>query len=87
LPVKDIGRLLLRCADRPELVAAMTTFLTRAGANIISLTSTRPSKPAERSCSRGDLEMSVVMVLANHPTIPTIPTGPSRSSRSPTSRL
>jgi formyltetrahydrofolate deformylase len=37
LPVKDIGRLLLRCADRPGLVAAVTTFLTRAGANIISL--------------------------------------------------
>jgi formyltetrahydrofolate deformylase len=37
LPVKDIGRLLLRCADRPGLVAAVTTFLTGAGANIISL--------------------------------------------------
>jgi formyltetrahydrofolate deformylase len=36
-PVKDIGRLLLRCADRPGLVAAVTTFLARAGANIISL--------------------------------------------------
>ena len=37
LPVKDIGRLLVRCADRPGLVAAVTTFLARAGANIISL--------------------------------------------------
>jgi predicted amino acid-binding ACT domain protein len=37
LPVEDIGRLLLHCADRPGLVAAVTTFLTRAGANIISL--------------------------------------------------
>src|ERR1700689_4384238 len=37
LPVKDIGRLLLRCADRPGLVAAVSTFLTGAGANIISL--------------------------------------------------
>src|SRR5271169_280509 len=37
LPVKDIGRLLLRCADRPGLVAAVSTFLTAAGANIISL--------------------------------------------------
>jgi len=37
LPVKDIGRLLLRCADRPGLVAAVTTFLADAGANIISL--------------------------------------------------
>ncbi len=33
----DIGRLLLRCADRPGLVAAVSTFLTEAGANIISL--------------------------------------------------
>jgi formyltetrahydrofolate deformylase len=37
LPVKDIGRLLLRCADRPGLVAAVSTFLADAGANIISL--------------------------------------------------
>ena len=37
LPVKDIGRLLLRCADRPGLVAAITTFLAAAGANIVSL--------------------------------------------------
>jgi formyltetrahydrofolate deformylase len=36
-PVKDIGRLLLRCADRPGLVAAISTFLTQAGANIVSL--------------------------------------------------
>jgi formyltetrahydrofolate deformylase len=37
LPVKDIGRLLLRCADRPGLVAAVSAFLARAGANIVSL--------------------------------------------------
>ena len=37
LPVKDIGRLLVRCADRPGLVAAVTGFLAEAGANIISL--------------------------------------------------
>src|SRR6201985_890737 len=37
LPVKDIGRLLLRCADRSGLVAAVTTFLASAGANIVSL--------------------------------------------------
>lgn len=37
LPVGDIGRLLLRCADRPGLVAAITSFLAEAGANIISL--------------------------------------------------
>ena len=37
LPVKDIGRLLLRCADRPGLVAAVRTFLAQAGANIVSL--------------------------------------------------
>ena len=35
--VKDIGRLLLRCTDRPGLVAAITAFLAEAGANIISL--------------------------------------------------
>lgn len=37
LPVKDVGRLLLRCADRRGLVAAISTFLTDAGANIVSL--------------------------------------------------
>ena len=37
LPVRDIGRLLLRCADRPGLVAAVSTFLAGAGANIVSL--------------------------------------------------
>jgi len=37
LPVRDVGRLLLRCADRPGLVAAVSTFLTGAGANIVSL--------------------------------------------------
>jgi formyltetrahydrofolate deformylase len=33
----DIGRLLLRCNDRPGIIAAVSTFLTQAGANIISL--------------------------------------------------
>jgi formyltetrahydrofolate deformylase len=37
LPVKDLGRLLLRCADRPGLVAAVSAFLADAGANIVSL--------------------------------------------------
>ena len=37
LAAGDIGRLLLRCADRPGLVAAITSFLAEAGANIISL--------------------------------------------------
>ena len=37
LPAKDVGRLLLRCDDRPGLVAAVSTFLAHAGANIISL--------------------------------------------------
>jgi formyltetrahydrofolate deformylase len=42
---RDIGRLLLRCADRPGLVAAVSGFLSEAGANIISLDqhSTTPS--------------------------------------------
>jgi formyltetrahydrofolate deformylase len=35
--VKDVGRLLLRCADRPGLVAAVSAFLANAGANIVSL--------------------------------------------------
>jgi len=34
---KDIGRLLVRCADRPGLVAAVTAFLANSGANIVSL--------------------------------------------------
>src|SRR6202790_5834519 len=34
---KDVGRLLLRCADRPGLVAAVSAFLAGAGANIVSL--------------------------------------------------
>ena len=37
LPTKDIGRLLLLCADRPGLVAAVSSFLASAGANIVSL--------------------------------------------------
>src|ERR1700759_2282248 len=37
LPNADIGRLLLHCADRPGLVAAVSAFLARAGANIVSL--------------------------------------------------
>lgn len=36
-PLADIGRLLLRCHDRPGIIAAVSTFLTQAGANIISL--------------------------------------------------
>jgi formyltetrahydrofolate deformylase len=37
LPVQDVGRLLLCCADRPGLVAAVSAFLAQAGANIVSL--------------------------------------------------
>jgi hypothetical protein len=33
----DLGRLLVRCQDRPGIVSAVSTFLTRAGANIVSL--------------------------------------------------
>jgi predicted amino acid-binding ACT domain protein len=32
-----MGRPLLRCHDRPGLIAAVSSFLTQAGANIISL--------------------------------------------------
>jgi formyltetrahydrofolate deformylase len=35
--LKDVGRLLLRCGDRPGLVAAVSAFLAEAGANIVSL--------------------------------------------------
>jgi formyltetrahydrofolate deformylase len=34
---EDVGRLLLQCADRPGLVAAVSSFLAGVGANIISL--------------------------------------------------
>jgi len=129
LPVRDIGRLLLRCADSPGLVAAVTSFLADAGANIVSLDQhstkqtggifmqrtifhlpglaaaradlelafaekvagpfemdfrlTEAAKPkrvalmasTEDHClldllwrnQRGELDMSVVMVIANHP--------------------
>jgi formyltetrahydrofolate deformylase len=33
----DLGRLLVRCPDQPGIVAAVGTFLTRAGANIVTL--------------------------------------------------
>ncbi len=33
----DHGRLLIQCADQPGIVSAISTFLTQAGANIISL--------------------------------------------------
>ena len=33
----DIGRLLLRCPDQPGIVAAISSFMTAAGANIVSL--------------------------------------------------
>jgi formyltetrahydrofolate deformylase len=36
-PPADMGRLLLRCHDRPGLIAAVSNFLAQAGANIISL--------------------------------------------------
>ena len=34
---EDIGRLLIACADRPGIVAAVSSFLARHGANIIAL--------------------------------------------------
>src|SRR5271154_6427434 len=33
----DHGRLLIRCQDRPGVVSAISTFLTGAGANIVTL--------------------------------------------------
>ena len=33
----DLGRLLVRCQDRPGIVSAVSTFLTSAGANILTL--------------------------------------------------
>lgn len=34
---RDVGRLLLRCADRPRLVAVVSTFLAGGGSNMVSL--------------------------------------------------
>ena len=34
---RDIGRLVIRCTDRPGIVAAVSGFLAEQGANIISL--------------------------------------------------
>ncbi len=36
-PPADIGRLLLRCPDQHGIIAAVSAFLAKAGANIISL--------------------------------------------------
>src|SRR5699024_1379515 len=36
-PSADIGRLLLRCPDSHGIIAAVSGFLARAGANIVSL--------------------------------------------------
>jgi len=36
-PSKDLGRLLIQCPDQPGVVAAVSSFLTEAGANIVSL--------------------------------------------------
>lgn len=36
-PLNDIGRLLIRCSDRPGIVSAVSSFLADAAANIISL--------------------------------------------------
>lgn len=35
--LQDVGRLLVSCADRPGMVAAVSDFLARRGANILSL--------------------------------------------------
>lgn len=37
VPSDDHGRLLIRCPDQPGVVSAVSTFLTKAGANILSL--------------------------------------------------
>jgi len=37
LPMSDIGRLLVRCEDRPGLIAAVSRFLSDTGANVVSL--------------------------------------------------
>jgi formyltetrahydrofolate deformylase len=36
-PDADHGRLLIQCEDRPGVVSTVSTFLTRAGANIVTL--------------------------------------------------
>lgn len=37
VPPEDVGRLLIRCPDRPGVVSAISAFLADAGANIVSL--------------------------------------------------
>ena len=49
-PPADIGRLLLRCHDHPGIIAAVSTFLARAGANIISLDQHSTAPEGEHSC-------------------------------------
>ena len=36
-PAADVGRLIVRCPDRPGIVSTVSSFLTAAGANILSL--------------------------------------------------
>lgn len=36
-PSSDVARLLVRCPDRPGIVSAVSSFLSKAGANIVSL--------------------------------------------------
>jgi formyltetrahydrofolate deformylase len=37
IPAAEIGRLVVRCPDRPGIVSTVSSFLTAAGANILSL--------------------------------------------------
>ncbi len=37
VPSDDVARLLVHCPDRPGIVSAVSSFLTNAGANIVSL--------------------------------------------------
>ncbi len=37
VPSEDVARLLVHCPDRPGIVSAVSSFLTNAGANIVSL--------------------------------------------------
>ena len=51
LPTKDVGRLLLRCADRPGLVAAVSSFLAMRAPTSFRWINTRPNSPAAPSCN------------------------------------
>lgn len=90
----DRGRLLIQCQDRPASVSAISTFLTAAGANIVTLESggSPPRRsPATTHSSVGDHaqicsvvwlgELSVAALRRNvHPYVPQPAVRPGQSA-------